>query len=53
MVEWLGLTERLAVPWLDDRPTEVTQDELISRLGANSLGMLDRLVDAGVLEKAL
>ena len=51
VVEWLGLTERLAVPWLDDRPTEVTQDELISRLGADSLGMLDRLVDAGLLRR--
>ena len=51
MVEWLGLTERLTVPWLDDRPTEVTQDELISRLGTDSLGMLDRLVDAGLLKR--
>lgn len=50
VVQWLGLTERLALPWLDDRPADAEAGELESRLGGASAELVARLVESGIVE---
>jgi DNA-binding transcriptional MerR regulator len=49
VVEWLGLTDSLAVPWLDDRPADLSETELASHLGDTGLEILDGLVAADIV----
>jgi DNA-binding transcriptional MerR regulator len=49
VVEWLGLTDRLAVPWSDDRPADLTDSELRNHLGKSAFELLDRLEEAGIV----
>lgn len=46
--DWLGLGESLALPWTEDRPVVLGEDELAARIGDFPL---DALVDSGVVER--
>jgi len=51
VVEWLGLTERLAVPWLQDRPADLTASELAAHLGKSRMEMLDQFIETGLVTR--
>jgi len=51
VVEWLGLTERLAIPWSEDQSEELSQTDLSQRLGQSGLEVLDRLIETGVVTR--
>lgn len=48
--QWLGIGERLQVPWTDDRPVVLTEDELLDRFGRRP-GVLAELARTGLVER--
>jgi DNA-binding transcriptional MerR regulator len=51
--EWLGVDATLSAPWSDDRPTNVSHDELVTLISGNAeapKGVIGELHDAGYVE---
>lgn len=48
---WLGVGERLQVPWSDERPTILTRDELIGRFDGGRPGLVSDLERAGIIRR--
>lgn len=47
VASWLGIDAVLRTPWSDDRPTNVTLEELRELVGDQTPGLLGQLQDAG------
>jgi DNA-binding transcriptional MerR regulator len=51
--EWLGIDATLSAPWSDDRPSQVTHEELVALIsddGAAPKGVIAELHEAGYVE---
>jgi DNA-binding transcriptional MerR regulator len=51
--EWLGIDATLSAPWSDDRPSQVTHDELVALIsgdGEVQKGLIAELHEAGYVE---
>lgn len=51
VARWLGLSDRLTVPWSDDQPRAMDEAELTALIGDRSPGTLAALVDAGLVAR--
>jgi len=51
VAHWLGLSEKLAAPWSDDRARAVDDKELEAIIGDRPIGTIAAVIDAGLVER--
>jgi DNA-binding transcriptional MerR regulator len=49
--DWLGMGDQLQAPWSDDRPTVLSEADLLDRVGNRRPGILGELSRLGLIER--